>query len=91
MRLRENNTSAPKRQTSEHDWKKNIKRKKSNSRDKFITFSGCDTELKHLNDINGEHSNIAGANFGPNSKISPNVAAFSNWFIIKNAVNELFE
>jgi len=67
------------------------KGKKSNSRDKFITFSGCDTELKHLNDINGEHSNIAGANFGPNSKISPNVAAFSNWFIIKNAVNELFE
>jgi len=44
------------------------KKKKSNSRDKFITFSGCDIELKHLNDINGERSNIAGANFGPNLK-----------------------
>jgi len=40
------------------------KKKKSNSRDKFITFSGCDTELKHLIDINGERSNIAGATFG---------------------------
>jgi len=40
------------------------KEKKSNSRDKFITFSGCDTELKHLIDINGECSNIAGATFG---------------------------
>jgi len=40
------------------------KKKKSNSRDKFITFSGCDTELKHLIDINGERSDIAGATFG---------------------------
>jgi len=45
------------------------KKKKSNSRDKFITFSGCDTELKHLIDINGERSDIAGATFGQkNSK-----------------------
>jgi len=36
------------------------KEKKSNSRDKFIIFRGCDTELKHLIDINGECSDIAG-------------------------------
>lgn len=63
------------------------KEKKSNSRDKFITFSGCDTELKHLIDIITRGQLLD----KKIQKISPYVAAFSNWFIITSAVDELFE
>jgi len=82
---------------SEYDWEKNIKKIKSNSRDKFIIFAGCDTESKSILLILMLLSNIAGA---PSTIFDcPNGAAFFNWMITKGAnlvppifyVNELFE